>query len=129
MKYDPNAVTIQPMGAGGPGGQHQNRSFTGVTLIFSISDSGLPEEVAQRLREAAGSRLNQRDEIIIQAREHRSFEQNLRAARKRLERLLDRAGRAPAVRIPTSPSKASRERRLQEKRLRGEIKKRRTEDF
>jgi ribosome-associated protein len=129
MKYDPAAISIQPMSAGGPGGQHQNRSLTGVTLVFSISDSGLSEEVAQRLRENAGSRLNQRDEIVIQAREHRSYEQNLRAALKRLEKLLDRACRAPAVRIPTGPSEASRERRLQEKRRRGETKRRRSEDY
>ncbi len=116
------------MSAGGPGGQHQNRSLTGVTLVFSIADSGLPDDVSERLRDAAGSRLNGRDEIVIQAREHRSFEQNLRAARKRLEKLLEQASRKPVQRIPSRPTEASRERRLEEKRQRAEIKIRRREE-
>ncbi len=128
MKYNPDAVTIQAMGAGGPGGQHQNRTLSGVTLTFNISDSGIPEDVAERLREAAGSKLNGRDEIVFQAREHRSFEQNLRAARKRLEKLLDQASRKPVARIPSRPTDASRERRLEEKRQRAETKLRRKEE-
>ncbi len=128
MKYNPNAISVQPMSAGGPGGQHQNRSLTGVTLVFSIADSGLPDDVSERLRDAAGSRLNGRDEIVIQAREHRSFEQNLRAARKRLEKLLEQASRKPVQRIPSRPTEASRERRLEEKRQRAEIKIRRREE-
>ena len=127
MKYLSEAVSISPMGAGGPGGQHQNRSLTGVTLTFRISQSGIPEDAAERLRLIAGSRLNSRDEIIIQAREHRSLEQNIRAARKRLEKLLDRASRKPRVRVPSKPTAASREKRLQEKRLRSQAKQRRRE--
>lgn len=128
MKYNPNSVSVQPMSAGGPGGQHQNRSLTGITLVFSISHSGLPEDVAQRLRLIAGSRLNSRDEIVIQAREHRSSDQNLRAAMKRLEKLLEKACRKPTTRVPSKPTDASRERRLDEKRQRAETKLRRRED-
>ncbi len=116
------------MAAGGPGGQHQNRSLTGITLVFNIPGSGLPEDVAERLRLAAGARLNSRDEIVIQAREHRSSEQNLRAARKRLEKLLDQAFRKPVVRVPSRPTEASRERRLEEKRQRAQTKLRRRPD-
>ena len=112
--------------ASGPGGQHVNKAATAVQLRFDVENSpSLPEDVRRRLKKLAGSRLTNEGELIIEASRHRSREQNRDEARKRLVRLIRRAAKPPVRRRITRPTRASTERRLQEKRMRGEKKRRR----
>lgn len=109
----------------GPGGQHVNKVSTAVELRFNIGGSSLPADVKERLRTLAGNRVTADDVLMIDSREHRGQTQNREAARARLVALLQHAAKRPKKRRPTRPGKAARERRLDAKKQRGEIKARR----
>jgi ribosome-associated protein len=108
--------------ASGPGGQNVNKVSTAVELRFNIETSELPDDVKQRLRAAAGSKLTADGVLLIDSREHRLQSQNRDAARARLASLIRRALVAPRARRPTKPRAGARERRLAGKKRRGEIK-------
>ena len=108
--------------ASGPGGQNVNKVATAVELRFPVGAAALPDDVKERLRRLAGSRLTADDEILIDSREHRTQAQNRRAARERLMALILLAMRKPQARRPTHPGKAARERRLTDKKQRSEVK-------
>src|SRR5512137_1400614 len=84
--------------AGGPGGQHRNKSATGVRLHH------LPTGVS------------------VSATERRSQAQNRSAAVERLRERLVALSHVPRARVATRPTRGSKERRLDEKRRRGERK-------
>ena len=106
----------------GPGGQNVNKVSTAVQLLFDISSSNLPADVKERLRKLAGSRLDSRDILHIDARRSRTREQNRKDARQRLVELVRRAAVPPRERRVTRPTRASRHRRLDEKRKAGRKK-------
>jgi ribosome-associated protein len=114
----------------GPGGQNVNKVATAVQLRFALDrNATLRSDVKARLRILAGQRLTDAGEILIQARESRSQEQNRRDAEGRLLDLIRRALIVPKKRHATKPTRASKERRLdtkarsqKNKRLRGRVK-------
>src|SRR5437867_2504543 len=116
--------------ASGPGGQNVNKVATAVELRFNVAASGLPEDVKARLVALAGRRLSADGVLLIDSREHRTQTQNREAARARLVALLQHAARRPRTRRPTRPKRAAREKRLESKRHRGEVKasRRRTDE-
>jgi len=111
---------------GGPGGQHVNRTESGVQLRFDVAASAfISDEVKARLIKLAGSRADSAGVITIEARSHRSQHRNREDARDRLAALIERASRTPRKRVPTKPSAGARQKRLTEKRHRGEVKQKR----
>jgi len=108
--------------ASGPGGQNVNKVSTAVELRFDVAASSLPADVKARLAALAGHRLTSEGVLLIDSREHRTQAQNREAARARLVALLQHAARRPKARRPTRPRAAARERRLETKKRRGEIK-------
>ncbi len=111
----------------GPGGQNVNKVSSAVRLRFNLRGSHvLPEGVKARLATLAGSRLTAEGTLVIQAQRHRTQEGNRRDALERLDELIDRCWRAPAQRRPTKPSRAARQRRLDQKKGRGDTKRQRT---
>lgn len=110
----------------GPGGQHVNKSETGVQLRFDAANSpSLPEDVRTRLLRLAGRRVTDEGILIIEAKRYRSQERNRTDALQRLIDLIKKAAVPPAPRKKTKPSAGHRRRRLTEKRRRSETKSRR----
>jgi ribosome-associated protein len=116
------AISWTYLRAGGPGGQHQNKTETAAQLRYNISLGDLPDDVVIRLKKLAGSRLTDSGEIVIEAREYRSRLMNINAALEKLDDLIQRAMIEPRKRKHTKPTRASRERRLVEKKQLSEKK-------
>lgn len=109
--------------ASGPGGQNVNKVSTAVQLRMHVGESSLPAPAKVRLRGLAGHRMTVDDELVVEAREHRTQAQNRDAARERLAELIRRALVRPKTRRRTAPTKASKERRLEGKARRSRIKR------
>jgi len=110
----------------GPGGQNVNKVATAVQLRFDVVRSrSLPDEVRDRLIALGGRRVNENGELVIEARRFRTQERNRQDAIDRLVELIGKAAVRPKARHKTAPSRAARERRLAEKRLRGDAKRKR----
>ncbi len=109
--------------SGGPGGQNVNKVSTSVQMRFDAKNSpSLRDPVRERLMKLAGSRLTLDGVIVITAVRFRTQERNRADAIARLQDLVDKASIAPTFRVPTKPTRASKERRLQAKSGRSAIK-------
>ncbi len=109
--------------ASGPGGQNVNKVATAVQLRFDVNRSSLPAEVKERLRRLAGNKLTSEGELLIEARRYRTQDQNREDALNRFIELLQHAFKKPKARTRTSPTRASREKRLKEKKERSDVKR------
>ncbi len=106
----------------GPGGQHVNTSDSRAELSVDLTRV-LPPHLLARALERLGTRLTN-GVLTVAASEHRSQLQNRDAAAERLAQLLRQAvASPPAPRRPTRPTRGSKERRLQVKRQRSELKR------
>jgi ribosome-associated protein len=109
--------------ASGPGGQHVNKASTRAVLCFSVPDSSaLSDEQKQRVMAKLRNRIARDGLLRVGCSQHRSQTANRAAATMRFCELLAEALRAPKTRRATRPSKAARERRLQEKRHHSRLK-------
>lgn len=102
----------------GPGGQHAQKSESRVEALFDVeASSALTERQKRRVVAAAGPVLS------ALAQDERSQWRNRELATERLVEQLREALRVRRRRVPTKPSAAAKERRLQEKRRRSEVKR------
>jgi ribosome-associated protein len=129
LAIDEKAIRFVFIRSSGPGGQKVNKAATAVQLRFDVSRSNLPAEIQNRLARLAGKKINQEGILIFDARRFRSQEQNRRDAEERLVELIRRAVQKPKPRFRTKPTAASQERRLEEKRRRGVLKRQRKSIF
>jgi ribosome-associated protein len=120
---DPDDVEMVFIRSAGPGGQNVNKVATAAQLRFNVGRyRGLDAAAKQRLRQLAGRRLTESDDILIVARTHRTQEGNRRDALERLSELIETARIAPVPRRATKPTRASKERRLSTKVRSGRTK-------
>ena len=110
------------MRASVPGGQIVNKVSTAVELRFNVLTSSLPDDVRMRLIAMAGKRINHEGVLLIDSREHRTQAQNREAARARLAALVLAATVKPKKRRKTKPPKAAKEKRIESKKKRAQVK-------
>ena len=101
-----------------------NKVATAVQLRFDVGNSpSLPGDVRTRLIRLAGRRITQDGILIIEARQFRTQERNREDAIERLVELIRAAAERPKPRRKTKPSRAAKERRIEGKKRRSEVKK------
>ena len=102
----------------GPGGQHAQKSETRVEAVFDV-------EASAALSEAQKRRVVARAGPVLRAvaQDERSQSRNRELALERVVEQLRQALRVERRRVPTKPSAASRERRLEQKRRRSQVKR------
>ena len=108
--------------ASGPGGQNVNKVATAVQLRVNVFELGLTPAVFQRLKTLAGSRLNQKGEIVLDARRFRTQEANRADARVRLGELIEAALVEPKKRARTTVNRPGKVKRLASKKARTAVK-------
>jgi ribosome-associated protein len=111
-------VELQVSRSSGPGGQHAQKSETRVVAVFDV-------EASNALTDAQKRRVIARKGPVLRAvaQDERSQTRNRELAIERLVAALQEGLRVERKRKPTKPTAASRERRLEQKRRRGNVKK------
>lgn len=109
--------------AQGAGGQNVNKVSSAVHLRFSIPQSTLPEDIKTRLMALNDQRITAQGMVVIKAQTTRSQDQNKADALQRLQDLVNSVAVLPKTRKATKPTYGAKQRRLQGKATRGDVKK------
>ncbi|MFA5306439.1 MAG: alternative ribosome rescue aminoacyl-tRNA hydrolase ArfB [Candidatus Babeliales bacterium] len=113
--------------AGGPGGQHVNRTDTRVTVRWNVANTiALTPDQQTRVLQNLQSRLTTEGDVLVSNSASRSQQQNKEAAFAQLAQEIGKALYVPKVRMKTRVSRVAKEKRLHEKSRRSDIKKMRS---
>jgi ribosome-associated protein len=122
VQVDPAEVEFSAVRSQGAGGQNVNKVSSAAQLRYDVPASSLPQDVKQRLLALGDQRLSNEGVLVIKAQEHRSLPMNRSAALARLQALVDSVALPPKLRRPTRPTLGSKERRLEGKSVRAQVK-------
>jgi ribosome-associated protein len=119
---DEREVEFTAIRAQGAGGQNVNKVSSAIHLRFNISASSLPDDLKERLLALNDSRITDTGVLILKAQQHRTQEMNRSDALARLQEVINSVAAPPKNRRATRPTFASKQRRLEGKSLRADIK-------
>src|SRR5437016_5258557 len=110
--------------SGGPGGQNVNKVASKAVLRWNLAVSpSLPKDVKARFRSQQRNRITTDGDLIVTSQRYRDQERNKEDCLEKLRHMILQATLIPKPRKPSKPGRAARERRLQTKRHRSDIKK------
>ena len=122
IAIDESQVQISAIRAQGAGGQNVNKVSSAIHLRFDIGASSLPEGVKERLMALSDKRITAEGVLVIKAQSHRTQDLNRLDAYARLQEIVQSVALPAKTRRATRPTRASKERRLQDKSQRSVIK-------